>query len=310
MKSIKRKVDRIEGYRLNDIQIFEDIITSLACPECCEKTLYVEEDLTKKKGLATYISVLCECGYAKENYTPKAVINNPMSNKKGMKPFEINTRAVYALRSCGVGHTGLEKICCILNMPKPMTVMNCNNISNNIRDSAKQIAERSMNNAAVELKRGKNMVIDIGVSLDGSWQRRGFSSMNGVVTAISIDTGKIIDIESMSRYCRQCFVIGRSMEDDQEAFSAWQESHKLNCRLNYSGSAPSMEPAGAKRIFERSIEKRGVRYMSFYGDGDSKAYKEVENVYGEEKVTKYECIGHYQKRVGNRLRKLKKRKRD
>ena len=58
--------------------------------------------------------------------------------------------------------------------------MNYNNISNNIRDSAKQIAERSMNNAAVELKRGKNMVIDIGVSLDGSWQRRGFSSMNGV----------------------------------------------------------------------------------------------------------------------------------
>ena len=144
-------------------------------------------------------------------------------------------------------------------MPKPMTVMNYNNISNNIRDSAKQIAERSMNNAAVELKRGKNMVIDIGVSLDGSWQRRGFSTMNGVVTAISIDTRKIIDIESMSRYCRQCFVIGRSMEDDQEAFSAWQESHKLNCRLNYSSSAPSMEPAGAKRIFERSIEKRGVR---------------------------------------------------
>ena len=63
MKSIKRKkVDRIEGYRLIDIQIFEDIITSLACPECCEKTLYVEEDLTKKKGLATYVSVLCECG--------------------------------------------------------------------------------------------------------------------------------------------------------------------------------------------------------------------------------------------------------
>ena len=100
------------------------------------------------------------------------------------------------------------------------------------------------------------------------------------------------------------------MEDDQGAFSAWQESHKLNCRLNYSGSAPSMEPAGAKRIFERAIEKRGVRYMSFSGDGDSKAYKEVENVYGEEKVTKYECIGHYQKRVGNRLRKLKKGKRD
>ena len=88
MKNIKRKkVDRTEGYRLIDIQIFEDIITSLACPECCEKTLCVEEDLTKKNGLATYISVLCECGYAKENYTSKAVINNPMSKKKRDEAF-------------------------------------------------------------------------------------------------------------------------------------------------------------------------------------------------------------------------------
>ena len=53
------------------------------------------------------------------------------------------------------------------------------------------------------------------------------------------------------------------MEDDQEAFAAWQESHKENCKLNSSGSAPSMEPAGGRRIFERSIEKRGVRYMSY-----------------------------------------------
>ena len=110
-----------------------------------------------------------------------------------MKPFEINTCAVHALRSCGVGHTGLEKVCCILNMPKSMTVMNYNNISNNIRDSEKQIAEQSMNSAAVEVKGGNTTVIDIGVSVDGSWQRRGFLSMNGVVTAISIDPREIVD---------------------------------------------------------------------------------------------------------------------
>ena len=34
----------------------------------------------------------------------------------------------------------------------------------------------------------------------------------------------------------------------------------------------------------------------------------MENIYGgDEKVTKYECVGHYQKRVGNRRRKLKKK---
>ena len=70
-----------------------------------------------------------------------------------------------------------------------------------------------------------------------------------------------------------------------------------------------MEPEGAKRIFERSIQKRGVR-LKFYGDGDSKAFNDVQHVYGDEKVEKQECIGHYQKRVGSRLRKLKKREKD
>ena len=42
-----------------------------------------------------------------------------------------------------------------------------------------------------------------------------------------------------------------------------------------------------------------------FGDGDSKAFQTLENVYEGQKVQKYECIGHYQKRVRNRLRKLK-----
>ena len=33
-------------------------------------------------------------------------------------------------------------------------------------------------------------VVDIRASFDGSWQRRGFSSLNGVVTAISLTAVK------------------------------------------------------------------------------------------------------------------------
>ena len=35
----KRNPNRNKGYRLFDIQISEDIVTSLACPECLEKDL-------------------------------------------------------------------------------------------------------------------------------------------------------------------------------------------------------------------------------------------------------------------------------
>ncbi|KAL3277938.1 hypothetical protein HHI36_013279 [Cryptolaemus montrouzieri] len=42
---------------------------------------------------------------------------------------------------------------------------------------------------------------DVSVSLDGSWQRRGHTSVNGVMTAISGESSKIIDIEVMSKFC-------------------------------------------------------------------------------------------------------------
>ena len=43
----------------------------------------------------------------------------------------------------------------------------------------------------------------------------------------------------------------------------------------------------------------------YYGDGDSKSYDEVKHIYPGTIVQKFDCIGHYQKRVGKRLRKLR-----
>ena len=59
------------------------------------------------------------------------------------------------------------------------------------------------------------------------------------------------------------------------------------------------------RIFKRSVEKHGMRYVKYYGDGDSKSLEK--HIYPGEVVKKLECIGHYQKRVGNRFRKLRAR---
>ena len=216
-----------------------------------------------------------------------------------MKAYEVNYRAVYASRTVGIDHTGLETICGILNMPKPMTATNYNNISFVFRDAAKELAENSMKTAADQLRINKESdVIDIGVSVDGSWQRRGFSSLNGVVAAISIDNGKVIDVEPLSRYCRECAVNSRKIKDEKTHIE------QNGCKINHVGSAPSMETEGVIRIFQRSIENRRGRYLSYYGDGDSKAFSSVENIYDDVTVVKYECVGHYQKRVGCRLRAL------
>ena len=58
-----------------------------------------------------------------------------------------------------------------------------------------------------------------------------------------------------------------------------------------------METAGAIKIFESSVKSHSLYYTSFYGDGDSKAYPAVKDIYGPSKpVRKFECTGHYQKK--------------
>ena len=69
-----------------------------------------------------------------------------------------------------------------------------------------------------------------------------------------------------------------------------------------------MEPVGAKRIWERSLQKNKLWYTSFYDDGDSKSYPTIKNTYPGITVQKLECVGHAQKRVGCRLRNLKNKK--
>lgn len=45
---------------------------------------------------------------------------------------------------------------------------------------------------------------NLSVGLDATWQKRGHTSLNGVLTVSCIDTGKILDAEVFSKYCHGC----------------------------------------------------------------------------------------------------------
>jgi hypothetical protein len=130
--------------------------------------------------------------------------------------------------------------------------------------------------------------------------------MNGCVTTLSIDTGKCLDAAVLSKVCRGCQRHKNS--DDPKEKLVWEAEHKDECKANYSGSSASMETVGVKKIFGRSQEKYKLQYTEYFGDGDSKGFSEVQDIYSKEsvKVVKKECVGHVQKRVGTALRKLKK----
>ena len=69
---------------------------------------------------------------------------------------------------------------------------------------------------------------------------------------------------------------------------------------------PSMETEVIKRIFGRNEETHKLQYTEYFGNGDSKAYNEVENCYEGVDVEKKECVGHVQKTVGTVPRNIKK----
>ncbi|GBN61514.1 hypothetical protein AVEN_100216-1 [Araneus ventricosus] len=269
----------LKGNRIIDIQTLLGVF-SILCPKCFATGLKLTED--SKEGLCSNFAIVCKCGFMAE------FTSTPKENKK----CYLNTLLVFGLRLMGRGFSAGMKLLCTLNLPyvykKTFRIHELK-----LLEAVKYSCEENMKAASKEVQNLKKTTT-CGVSVDGTWQRRGLMSLNGCVSVISIDTGKILDLEVMTQYLKMCEM---NIKCDHEC-------------SNYKGSSGNMESVGAFRIFERSVMKRELQYTEYYGDGDSKAFLKVKDIYGEDTVTKLECIGHVQKRVGSRLRKLKKKPKD
>ena len=183
------------------------------------------------------------------------------------------------------------------------------NIEEKIFPAYEAIAEKSMAGKAAEIReKSKKLDSDPSiaicqVSLDGTWQKRGHASLNGIVTAIS--DGKCIDRLVMSKYCKSC-KIWEAKQGSKE-YDEWLLDH--DCPINHRKSSGAMEGAGAKSIFCSSVNKHNLIYSHYIGDGDTSAFKEVidSKQYDNFAIvpTKLECVGNIQKRLGTRLRELR-----
>ena len=50
----------------------------------------------------------------------------------------------------------------------------------------------------------REKIINAGASLDGSWSSRGWTARDGMVAAISVESGKVVDVVYLSSSCNQC----------------------------------------------------------------------------------------------------------
>lgn len=94
------------------------------------------------------------------------------------------------------------------------------------------------------------------MSFDGTWAKRGHTSLFGVVYAISVDTGEVLDYEVLSKFCKTCKCYGSKKYEVFKSYVKGMAAHMEagNCSINYEGSSNGMEMEGASIMWTRSLE--------------------------------------------------------
>ena len=129
----------------------------------------------------------------------------------------------------------------------------------------------------------ENGVMNICISLDGAFSRRGYGSTYCVSVAIDIWTGRVVDFNFTIKCfkCEEC------------------NNYRTNGECEYGlfhGASESMELYNALVLFFRS-EAKGLRYTTYVADGDSKTYNKLQELdpYHGIPIEKVECANHLSK---------------
>ena len=289
--------------------ILQAAINRCKC-EFCRESLCLVDSEHFRAGLSHKLSLQCRnCGNLDTFYSSPATCNVYPDSKARRSMFDINLRSVLAFREIGKGHKAVSTFCGFMNISKPISKTQYDKANEKLLNAYQNTCFQNCKNAALEttIKHGgsSDVVIDCQVSVDGTWQKRGHFSLNGVVTVISKENGKCLDHIVLSKACKGCQAW--SSKTDHPEYNSWLANH--DCSINHRGSSGSMEGKGAIEMFSSSIQKYILCYQWYIGDGDSSSFSEVVNAkpYGETvAIEKRECIGHVQKRMGTRCRNLRK----
>ena len=219
-------------------------------------------------------------------------------NKNAYNKLLLTAKSIYKKTAEICMKTAADEVRCLVAEEKHGTVSENSNITT-IENCSDGTDSCSLQNNVVNDK----FIVDTVVSGDGTWQKRGYDSLNGIVTVMQNDLGKCVDFCVLSKKCTAC----ASCEKQQGTIEYEKFISEHDCLVNHSGSAGSMEAIGVAECFQSSAKDRKLRYTQLIGDGDSKTYPLIlaADPYLGITVEKLECIGHIQKRIGSRLRNVR-----
>ena len=104
-------------FKLLYSNILKSVINLIgSCRKCQKRSVEIISNPAQKQGLSLHLNLMCmenDCDWNKFFYTNKEV----KSNNAGASAFEINYRAIIAMREIGKGFTELSNLCGFMNLP-------------------------------------------------------------------------------------------------------------------------------------------------------------------------------------------------
>ena len=214
----------------------------------CGGDVTIMENTAAKQGLGSTWIVKC----ASED-CPSQSTTTPFHTTERGKGFDINRAFALGMRTIGRGHAAASKICSFLGL-KPVNKSSWFDHAQKIEEEAKDLLEMELNNAAKGVKELKlsmgeltctpqelqDHVVDAGITIDGSWSSRGWSATDAVVAAISVDTGKVLNVIHMNSLCPECKKMDQKRSEGQVnrlEYLTWFTNHESKCYLNHEGSS-------------------------------------------------------------------------
>ena len=169
------------------MNILSSSISCFACPDCSTGGIKLSQNKAKY-GLPIQYFLRCpniDCSFEKNFWS---------SAKAGScRSFNVNKQLIYALRRIGIGWSGISTFFMLMDSPSAMSHSSYDKLIKKIHKSLKDMALEVMKESTEEVYNlgcvtTDSVVSDVSdlsnavntsVPIDGTWQKRGFWSVNG-----------------------------------------------------------------------------------------------------------------------------------
>ncbi|CAF3973573.1 unnamed protein product [Rotaria sordida] len=242
--------DTNDYYQIIHNSFLLELMKQTICVSCKSKW-NGDMSVAKREGLYCSLVFTCHCSNEIKINTSKQC---PKTSKR-----DINIRSAIGANFAGISHQGLVKLCGVLNVPPPIGDDHFSRTITHILPVFESHKLNSMKNAIEEACSESNKR-ELTVSGDGTWQKRGFSSLHEVVEIMSTGSStKVLGLERLSKSCSICTGALSIKHSNPTKYEEIKNKHK--CEITHSGSSSSMETEGIYHLFSRSVRMYNVQYI-------------------------------------------------